>query len=149
MERQSESQESFDVDGMLGKLAKWLRILGFDTKYPCRVPSQGRVFVTARRRTKYSGAVIVGSANCFSQLKQALDEVGAKPAPELFLSRCLMCNVRVHEVPSEMVKDQAPPEVFAMTHSFKRCPKCGRVYWDGSHGERMKRKLQDSGISLV
>jgi uncharacterized protein len=149
MERQSESQESFDVDGMLGKLAKWLRILGFDAKYSCRVPSQGRVFVTARRCAKYSGAVIVDSTECFEQLKQALDQAGVKPAPELFLSRCLMCNVRVHEVPPEMVKDQAPPEVFAKTHVFKRCPICGRVYWDGSHGERMKRKLQESGISLV
>jgi uncharacterized protein len=148
MEQRPESPESFDVDGMLGKLAKWLRILGFDARYPCRVPSLGRIFVTARRRVTYSGAVIVGSNNCFEQLKQALDKVGANPVPELFLSRCLMCNVRVHEALPEMVKEQAPPEVYEATRVFKRCPVCGRVYWSGSHGERMKKRLRESGISL-
>jgi uncharacterized protein with PIN domain len=147
MEPQPESPESFDVDGMLGKLAKWLRILGFDTAYPCRTPSQGRIFVTARSRPKYSGAVIVRSINWLEQLKYVLDQADVKPDPELFLSRCLVCNVAVHEVSRKSVKKQVPSAIATTVREFRQCPVCGRVYWGGSHGARMKRRLLDAGIS--
>jgi uncharacterized protein len=148
MEPRPESPECFDVDGMLGKLAKWLRILGFDAECPCSVPSLERIFVTARRRVRRPGAIIVGPGNWLEQLKHVLDEAGVKPDPELFLSRCLECNVPVHEVARESVREQVPPAVLETQRKVTRCQVCGRVYWGGSHGERMRRRLREAGISL-
>jgi uncharacterized protein len=147
MEPQPESPECFDVDGMLGKLAKWLRIIGFDAECPCPVPTRDRIFVTARRQVRCSGAIIVSPGNLLEQLKHVLDEAGVKPDPALFLSRCLECNVPVHKVARESVREQVPPAVFETSPKFTRCPVCGRVYWGGSHGERMKRRLREAGIS--
>ncbi len=146
MEPLRESRESFDVDGMLGNLAKWLRILGFDAEHPCRFPSPGRIFVTARRRTPRSGAIIVDSLDCLDQLKQVLKQAGVIPDPALFLSRCLVCNVPVEKAPPASVKEDVPPAPFATAREFNRCRVCGRVYWSGSHGDRMKKRLRESGI---
>jgi uncharacterized protein len=148
MAPQPEPPESFDVDAMLGKLAKWLRILGFDAEYPCEVPSQGRTFITARRRVRYSGAIVVTSKNCLEQLKSVLEEAGVQPDPELFLSRCLECNIPVQDASRESVLEEVPAAILAEPRQFSRCLKCGRVFWVGSHGARMKRQLLENGISL-
>jgi uncharacterized protein with PIN domain len=143
-----ESPESFDVDGMLGKLAKWLRILGFDAEYPCRAPSQGRLFVTAARRPQRPGVIIVHASDCLEQLRSVLEQAEVGPDPELFLSRCLLCNVPVCETPRESVRDVVPEPIFARVTQFNQCPVCRRVYWDGSHGIRIKYRLKQRGIGL-
>lgn len=148
MKQRLESPESFDVDGMLGKLAKWLRVLGFDAEFPRNAPSQGRHFVTGTRRARHPGAIVVDSSDCVEQLLSVLKQVGLPPEPELFLSRCLLCNVPVCDVSRESVRGVVPSAVFARGSGFRRCPKCGRVYWDGSHGERIKERLREGGVAL-
>ena len=134
---------SLDVDGMLGRLAKWLRILGFDAVFPRSQPSEGRLFVTARRSITYAGAIVVSGEDPSDQLRQVLEQTGIRPDPRLFLSRCLICNVPVREVQWEDVAGKVPDGVFQKSRSFRECPECGRIYWEGSHAERIKKRLQD------
>jgi uncharacterized protein with PIN domain len=135
---------SFDVDGMLGRLAKWLRILGFDTAFPRSRPSVGRLFVTARRSVAYAGAIVVSGDDPSGHLRQVLERAGIRPDPRLFFSRCLICNVPVREVRREDVAGKVPDGVFQRSRSFHECPECSRIYWEGSHAERIKKRLEGS-----
>lgn len=134
---------SFDVDGTLGRLAKWLRILGFDATYPRSRPSAGRLFVTAGRSAPHARAIIVSGDDPLEQLKQVLEQAGVRPDPALFLARCLICNVPVRDVKLEDVAGKVPDGIFRGSESFHECPKCGRIYWEGSHAERIKKRLQN------
>jgi len=135
---------SFDVDGMLGRLAKWLRILGFDAAFPRSQPSAGRLFVTARRSVTYAGAIVVSGDDPSDQLRQVLKQADIRPDPKRFLSRCLICNVPVREVRREDVAGKVPDGVFQRSRSFHECPECSRVYWEGSHAARIKKRLEGS-----
>ncbi|MGO9570607.1 MAG: Mut7-C RNAse domain-containing protein [Desulfomonilaceae bacterium] len=135
---------SFDVDGMLGRLAKWLRILGFDAVFPRSRPSAGRLFVTARRSVTHAGAIVVSGEDPSDQLRQVLDHAGIRPDPRFFLSRCLICNVPVREVQRQDVAGKVPDGVFQRSLNFHECPECGRIYWEGSHAERIKKRLEES-----
>ena len=141
------SPEAFDVDGTLGRLAKWLRILGFDADYPVTGPRAGRVYVT--RNKSCADAVRVHSNDPLKQLKQVLGDVGVQPDPDLFLCRCLICNVPVSAIDPIAVGGRVPPDVLAITDRFNECPRCGRVYWEGTHSARIKRRLQSAGIEMV
>lgn len=144
--RTSRSEEAFDVDGMLGRLAKWLRILGFDTAYPCRKPAEDRYFVTANKRARDPRAIVVEGAEPLEQLRQVLDATQAVPDPDLFLSRCLLCNVRVREIPNDDLRDRVPPGICAAISAFHECPRCGRIYWEGSHADRIRLRLRQTGV---
>jgi|WetSurSiteA1Bulk_404760.scaffolds.fasta_scaffold124652_1 uncharacterized protein len=133
---------SLDVDGMLGRLAKWLRILGFDAAFPRSRPSEGRLFITARRSAPYAGAIVVSGDDPSDQLRQVLKQAGIRPDPRLFLSRCLICNLPVRAVRREDVAGKVPDRILEKTALFHECPECGRIYWEGSQAERIKKRLQ-------
>jgi uncharacterized protein with PIN domain len=137
----SEGQPSFDVDAMLGKLAKWLRILGFDAAYPCMAPSKGRVFVSARKQAPFPIDVIITSTRLAEQLKELFEQTDIRPDPALLFTRCLLCNVTVREIPKENASGKVPPVVLQITETFHQCPVCGRIYWEGSHVERTRRRV--------
>jgi uncharacterized protein with PIN domain len=134
---------SLDVDGMLGRLAKWLRILGFDAAFPRSRPSAGRIFVTARRSVTYAGVIVVSGEDPSDQLRQVLEQAGIRPDPRLLLSRCLICNIPVREVRQEDVAGKVPDGVLQRSRSFHECPECGRIYWEGSHADRIRKRLQN------
>jgi uncharacterized protein len=77
-------------------------------------------------------------------LRQVLEEAGIRPDPKLFLSRCLICNVPVREVQREDVAGKVPERILEKTEIFHECPACGRIYWEGSHAERIKKRLTGS-----
>lgn len=143
--RTAEADEAFDVDGMLGRLAKWLRILGFDTAYPCGKPSEDRYFVTANKRITDPRAIIVEGDDPAEQLRQVLDAARVVPDPDLFLSRCLLCNVPVREIPKDRVRDRVPAEICEAISIFNECPRCGHIYWEGSHADRIRLRLRQTG----
>ena len=144
----------FVADDMLGKLAKWLRILGYDVLYPAPArdayllrlaQAEGRVLLTRDRglADRCSGwKVLVKSEDPWEQLRQVVEELGLE-VDRGFLSRCAVCNEPIEPVPKENVRDLVPPYVFRTHEHFARCPICGRVYWEGSHVERMRRKLAE------
>ncbi|SFM41852.1 Mut7-C RNAse domain-containing protein [Thermodesulforhabdus norvegica] len=149
----------FAVDAMLGKMAKWLRFMGFDTlyvyvRYPHevrRLVSEGRVFVTRNRRWQGMKGVIVISANDLDDQIVELAEVldFALPDDDEWFSRCGRCNAVLEQVDRRSVTGMVPEYVWETTEEFFRCPTCGKVYWPGSHVERMQGKLESLKRALA
>ena len=137
-----EDAPAFDVDGMLGGLVKWLRILGYDAAFPRPKPtSPHRIFVTTAARKAQAGAVIVTAGHPLRQLAEVLQQAEIEPDETLFFTRCILCNEPVDPIPAEEVHGKVPEYIFRSVGEFTACPKCGRIYWEGSHLGRVKRRL--------
>jgi uncharacterized protein len=141
----------FVVDSMLGKLAKWLRILGFDACCE-RLDNQeqiegyrrrGFILITRNRRWSGQPRVLWLTANDpIEQLRQVVALVPVTQKEIRLLRRCLRCNETLQETAPEGVPGQVPDYVLATHSSFYRCPNCRRIYWPGSHPERMIQRLE-------
>jgi uncharacterized protein len=133
---------AFDVDGMLGGLVKWLRILGYDAAFPRSQPtSPHRVFVTAAAHKARGGDVVVTATHRLHQLVEVLQQTGIELDEALIFSRCVLCNEPVVPVPHEEVHGKVPEYIYRTGKDFHACPKCGRIYWEGSHLGRVKSRL--------
>jgi len=143
---------------MLGKLAKWLRILGYDTHYQPSYPegvieqlsrAEGRVLLTRCSRTlkMHSGGVFIRSDHVGDQLCQLVEEGWIRPDSARGFQRCIRCNEPLVEADPESVREGVPE--FVRVHNeggFRGCPACGRMYWAGSHRERMLEQLVSWGV---
>jgi uncharacterized protein with PIN domain len=158
MEDQSLSVK-FVVDGMLGTLATWLRIAGYDTLFDHSLDdhqlvrlarSEGRILLTrdrelARRRGVRS--LLVSSDSLDEQLLQVLAEFTLTPdRPFASLegrpfSRCPVCNEPLRPLDPLAARAKVPPYVAQTQRQFSLCPICQRVYWRGTHWQRMKEHL--------
>jgi uncharacterized protein len=139
-------------DHMLGSLARWLRFMGYDTAYPEpspdralieRVRSEDRILLTRDKElaARVSGAVQIRSDNLEEQIREAAAALALRVVDPL--SRCSLCNeILVPTVPDE-VRDLVPEGVRSRHDTFWRCPSCGRVYWQGSHWEKMVARLHN------
>jgi uncharacterized protein with PIN domain len=143
------------ADGMLGKLAKWLRLLGYDTAYDNaavdpdlahRARAEGRVLLTrdrelaARRGLR---TLLIQSEVLEEQVREVQDALGLPPGPAL--SRCAVCNTVLEPASPDDVADRVPPYVLRTQREFRRCPGCGRVYWPGTHVDGMQGQLEQFG----
>lgn len=138
---------------MLGTLARYLRILGYDTLYPDEsgdaellflAYTQGRILLTrdTKMGTKSSPNIFVlKSVIPEEQLKKVVEKLKLKTGEKLF-TRCLECNTSLVEVEKGEVKGKIPPYVFKQQSKFAQCPKCRRYYWPGTHLERMKERVK-------
>ena len=152
--------DRFVVDEMLGRLARWLRVLGYDTVAPRPVEDvalvrlamrDGRVLLTRdtllmQRRPVVHGelrAILVRHDHLVDQLRQLMDEFGLV---RLGPPRCLLCNAPLEELPWARAERLVPPYVAQTQRAFRRCPSCGRVFWPGTHWERMERVLREVGL---
>lgn len=138
----------FLADAMLERLARWLRALGVDVASPPAGASdetlvriaivEERVLLT-RDRGEAIGrgpTVIVRGAAPLDQLREVVARF-AIAAPEELFTRCLLCNAPLHAAtPAEAAAARAPSDV-----PVRRCPTCGRIYWEGSHTRRMRAAL--------
>ena len=142
----SQPQPRFIVDVMLGKLAKWLRILGYDTLYRrdwedeellARADAEDRVLLTADReviqRRRGNKKVYISAARWPEQLRQLAQALPLKLDMEGIFTRCIECNVLLEPLPKEGARGRVPPYVFATQEEFGQCPVCGRIYWRGTH----------------
>jgi len=142
----------FVVDSSAGRLAKYLRALGFDTELARRVVDagllaeaerQGRILLTRKRNFGYSKPAfcrILASEEPREQLKQVLQEFPARPVR---FGRCLVCNCILERVERSSARGRVPPYVFQTQKSFSHCPGCGRYYWEGTHWRRMNAFLDN------
>jgi uncharacterized protein with PIN domain len=143
----------FVADVMLGRLAKWLRIAGFDVLYSNRFSDdelvalsrqEGRILLSRDTRLLVRKAVrhfiFLESESIQSQLRQVFEVAGIAGLPEV-LTRCLFCNDVLVEINRERVRERVPPFVFATQPSFKSCPRCDKVYWAGTHRQSVLRML--------
>lgn len=132
---------------MLGTLAKWLRILGYDTLFEpdlddhqlVRVArAEARVLLTRDRelaRRRGVRTLLVTSENLDEQVRQVVAELGLEP--DRSFSRCPVCNEPLEALDRESARARVPAHVFRTQEAFKTCPGCRRVYWRGTHWQQM------------
>ena len=147
--------QRFVADRMLGKLAGWLRVLGYDVVYLKRATAEeildklqeGRTLLTRNRRARSwqgKGRVFIVRDN--DPQIQLREVVKGLMLPELdgpIFSRCLSCNHPLDEVGRDEVREEVPEYIYQTQEEFHRCSDCGKVYWPGSHAKRMRQQLRE------
>lgn len=144
----------FAADAMLGRLARWLRLVGADTWFAPDVDDaelvrcaleEDRVLLTRDRRLlaewRVPHALWVASERLAEQLREVLDAYPVAWRAGLF-TRCPACNARLLPADPAAVRGRVPPRVWREHVRFNRCPGCGRVYWPGSHAARIRAVLE-------
>jgi uncharacterized protein with PIN domain len=130
----------FVVDNMLGKLARYLRILGYDAIYPPqRAPDSrlqldlpDRILLT--RNSRYpeqhpnQQVIFIPAENIKEQLSFLINELSLEIKPEKLFSRCLSCNVLVDPIPKTEALGQVPDKSYNFYPNFSHCPQCGKIY---------------------
>ena len=149
-----ENRKKILLDENLGKLGKWLRMLGYDTavyksisieKKVSLCVKERRIFLTrsskiAKRKESFS-RILIKSEKYDEQL-QEISHLLELNNEKLF-SRCLKCNYRLQDIHAEKINGLVPEKVKHNFSEFKICRKCGKIYWRGSHYEAMKCKLNN------
>ena len=144
----------FVVDRNLGRLAKWLRTIGFDAFYEAgctleRLREESErpetIFLTTSDRVAEKicprNFLIVPRDDLRGQLNGVIRQFEIDWKARLF-TRCVICNSLVEPVPKEQLSTKVPERVFAIHSSFTRCPRCLRIYWTGTHTERLTSRLR-------
>ena len=148
-------EPKFINDTHLGKLADYLRLLGFDTLYRNDIQddelaaisvAEDRTILTRDRgvlkRKVVNRGYLVRADLPQDQIVEVLRrfDLAAHAKP---YSRCSLCNGELEEVKKEEITDKLEPMTKKYFHQFKRCPECGQVYWKGSHFDRMDDFVKD------
>lgn len=147
----------FIVDNNAGKLAKWLRVMGYDTLFfngssdsgmIAIALAEGRVILTRdtqimKRRVVTNGqlkAILITSDQPELQMRQVIATLNLNCQFRPF-AICLECNQPLVERSQEQVKDLVPPYVFQTQSQYMECPACHRIFWRGTHWQAMTKKL--------
>ncbi|MEN6330445.1 MAG: Mut7-C RNAse domain-containing protein [Smithella sp.] len=147
------------TDGTLSKLAKWLRIIGYDTiVYPREAGrdllnlanSEKRIVLTRRGdmlERQFSGELyFVKGIDVGSQLKEVISEFSLTIKKEKMFSICLKCNETLQPIEKDEVYNLVPPYVFANCSAYNKCPSCRRIYWEGTHRRNSLQFLKELSI---
>ncbi len=138
---------------MLGRLARWLRAMGYDTLYPGQAEdrhllqlsrAEDRILVTRDRmlaRLAAPRSCLIHAEIVDDQVLEAVERLALSPDDGEWLSRCLECNAQLEPGQRDALRGLVPEHVFATHSDFMRCPGCARVYWAGSHADRMVERL--------
>jgi uncharacterized protein with PIN domain len=147
----------FIADSMLGRLARWLRVLGYDTLYQpfykqgmiAASVREGRKLLSRHRPTvtRYANSMLIRSDHVKDQLYEMKNAGIIASERSKWFSRCLLCNTTLEEAEETDARENVPEYVFYQSASGIRfCPSCGRYFWPGSHRERMVRQLEEWGL---
>jgi uncharacterized protein with PIN domain len=129
----------------LGRLAKWLRIMGFDTCYfpetekrelIVKSLQENRIILTRdSKMSVYSGVKMVHIKSDFveEQVRQVVDDLDIPINREKFFSICVICNTPLKQVKKEDIKSRVPEYVYKTQEHFMQCAICDRIYWQGTH----------------
>jgi uncharacterized protein with PIN domain len=146
----------FLADCNVGRLARWLRALGYDASYHAQIgdaelvreaAAEGRVLLTrdrdlTRRRVIQTGAVraiLIKDDDVRTQLRQVFTELALDLTQSL--TRCIECNSELEPRQAESVAERVPPFVRRTQTRYSECPTCARIYWAGTHWQRMHQML--------
>lgn len=145
---------------MLGRLARWLRILGLDVTYDASLEDhelveqayrQNRIILTRDRRLvlrrKARRYLLIASERVEEQLQQVVRELELPVRREGLLGRCLRCNAPLRDLDPVVAKSRVPEHVARTQSRYRHCSRCDRIYWPATHVERMMRRLR--GLDLL
>lgn len=141
----------------MGKLGRWLRLLGYDTSIfkggddsalVKSAMSEGRVLLTkdthiSNRRVVKNGALkvlLIEHDKPLEQISIVVRQLGL--TEEATFSRCLECNTLLVRKGKEEIKDRVPQYVFKTQEFYMECPSCRKIYWKGTHWQDMQRNLE-------
>jgi uncharacterized protein len=142
----------FVADSMLGRLARWLRALGYDTLYFRDAPDRRLLAVALRERRRLltrdvalarrarDAGLLVRAEALDDQIHEVMAASGV--AGRRLLSRCLECNGLLAATDPADVRDRVPPYTFATRREFWTCTGCDRVFWEGTHVAGIRRRLE-------
>ncbi len=153
----------FIADAMLGRLARWIRIIGYDVEYHKvisddelvrRAIACNRILLTRdtklinRKAVRY--CLYIGSEDYLEQLKQVIKHFGLSVQPlsayghaqaGRIFSRCTICNSPLHYIEKKDVEDRVPSFIYQTQHVFMECPQCMKIYWRGTHRKQIIERL--------
>jgi len=148
-------QIKFIADVHLGKLARYLRMLGFDTIYKndflkreiIKIAKSEKRIILSRSREllkikDITHGYCIASTDTEKQLKLILNRFDLTKNIKPF-SRCMICNSKLKSVPKEKIIDKVPPKVKELQNDFAQCPNCKKIYWKGTHYIRMKKFIDN------
>ena len=143
----------FATEKTLGKLTKWLRVLGFDTyevttEIWCKETGieDDRFRLTRTRKhfeqLKEKHGLFIKSNEPVQQLKEVILALGITEKDIKPFSRCIVCNTLIEPIAKEVIQDVIPDYVWENFDNFQKCQKCNKIYWSGSHIERGKKRIK-------
>ena len=149
------TEYKFIADTMLGRLAKWMRIMGCDVEYFADIPdkelaeracAEKRIILTRdtlliRRRKVRGNYFFVEGDSYKDQIRQVVQHFSIDPAAML-LTRCLLCNRLLADINKGLVENKVPHYVYETQDLFKICPACNKIFWHATHKERMISQLK-------
>lgn len=153
----------FIADGMLGKLTRWLRMLGQDVEYfnklddselMAKAKEKQRVLLTRdlelyqRATAKNIDAFYVEGKTEAEKLAELAKRFDIPLHIDLKLSRCPKCNAQIRAIPKEKLGGKVEEKTFRYYNEFWECPKCGSVYWQGAHWGRIHATLKEAEEKL-
>ena len=153
---------TFIADVMLGKLSKWLRIMGFDTEYSAALRTEElvsravhenrqiltRTTILTKRADLKSRICFIRSDHAMEQLREVIHHYQLREPASPVLTRCIICNRKLEAPGSMMIASRVPDYVRTTRNIFFSCPCCRRIYWRGSHYHSMQELLIRHAVVL-
>jgi uncharacterized protein with PIN domain len=144
----------FVADTMLGKLTKWLRVIGFDVRYNAETTdaqllrcaeADDRILLTRDHNLiaccRSAQRLYIESDYYHHQVRQVVQAFNLAHNIQAF-TRCIRCNAPFHTIAKPAVVKRVPAYVYATQMTFKYCAPCDHLYWGGTHRDNMSRQLQ-------
>jgi uncharacterized protein with PIN domain len=147
----------FLTDTMLGKLAKWLRVMGYDVHYQAYYKKgeiqayirEGRLLLSrsCSLTELFSNSFLVLSTHIKDQIQELVNASLISTDSSRWFTRCILCNVVLNQARKEEARDRVPEYVFSQNiDGIRYCPSCNRYFWPGSHREKMISLMAEWGF---
>ncbi len=155
-DRQSIKRPAFLAESTLGRLTKWLRLAGFDTAADPAIPDarrllwrsreEHRIVLTRTRRVFETigsrRSIFISCDDVEDQLREVMRALKIRLGDLHTLTLCSRCNHRLEKAVKDDLPGRVPDHIWHHHETFLRCPRCGRIYWAGSHAVAMRRFMR-------
>jgi uncharacterized protein len=147
----------FVCDNALGRLAKYLRMLGFDTvsfKNPAVLDEYSNLadpplfFTKKSRAISYRPTVFIRANRIEEQITEITDTIKSHVDSKSFMTRCIECNTLLVPIDKEDIESRVPEYIYHHHEEFKICLSCNKVYWEGTHAAQMKKLIRNLTSSV-
>lgn len=153
----------FITDGMLGKLTRWLRLLGYDVEYAndmedkklmALAKKEKRILLT-RDLALFQQANARGIDTFLVEGRTEIERLACMAGKydfpleiDVTVSRCPKCNTKIQSISKDSVAEKVEKATFTFYNEFWECPKCGQIYWQGAHWKRITTTLEEAKIRI-